>query len=622
MHLKLSRFSLIIMILCLSYLGFELLYNAYTLITVDEFWFAHRAYQYKSGLPYKDFSPYKTVLGYYLLLFPMLFTKGIITTLITIKNFIAILNVAFLLLASVWMQRLLPKRSVIFGLLILLTSQVMLFYSTDIRVDLFGYWLGLFSLLAILEKRYILAGILLGLGFCFTQKVIWYWFASDAALGIYWLLHTRDFKTLKHIVFFNLSALAIVTIYLFAWSMLSSWHIVYQNMFIDASAMYKLDWYDNARYGYWRYLILRDPFIFLLWPISFITLFITHKHDEKYWDRFLIIIYALMIWLCLLPYKQIFPYYLQVIIPITFVFYSALFSWLMDIIHHRDDIEYLIIDKLGLNIFLSLYSILIISVKIVFDLPAAYLLILSIPLLVSLFFTTPRVTKMDFTYSLSTALILTAIIFPFRFFVLTLQNHNGDYQKANLMAMMNLLDKNDDYLAGIELFYDKNQPIPGMRHLMGPAIAYLYQPTKKLRAVMLDSLYEDPTATPEKIIHNLDTSNVKLYVNNYRLAFLPPSLLTYLQNNFQHYWGSIYLYAPSISAGTHQMALKFTGKYRIESNQHEISINHKMYNDSDIIYLTKGSLLTQSKQDFKLQYIPHLSMPDKFRKDDFEKFLF
>src|SRR3990167_7391495 len=83
---KKPYFWLILVSFCLCYLIFEFFFNAYTMLTVDEFWFAHSVFRFAHLLPYRDFFPYKTVLGYYFLLFPLLLGNGIFSTLILIKN--------------------------------------------------------------------------------------------------------------------------------------------------------------------------------------------------------------------------------------------------------------------------------------------------------------------------------------------------------------------------------------------------------------------------------------------------------------------------------------------------------------------------------------------------------
>ena len=112
-------------------------------------------------------------------------------------------------------------------------------------------------------------------------------------------------------------------------------------------------------------------------------------------------------------------------------------------------------------------------------------------------------------------------IYPLTLVPVKIASLNNDYQQANVQATQALLQDGGDYVAGIELIYNKTQPIAGIRHLMGPAIDYLHAPTPQLKEVMLASLYEDPDATVDTVINALKKSSVKFYVNNYRMNALP-----------------------------------------------------------------------------------------------------
>lgn len=491
-------FMLALFLLCAAYFLFELFFNSHTMITVDEFWFAHRAYEYKSGLPYRDFSPYKTVLGYYFLLLPMLLVHGIFNTLIATKHLIALANAAIILFAADWLTKYFSKAAVLTSVFLLLSSQTFLTYSTNIRVDLFAYWFCLFAFLYLLDKRFIIAGILLALGFMTSQKTIWYIAATNAALLMNWLTVERTRDYFFSIIKCNLTLIYLIGLYLLGWSNIAGFHAVFANIFQDASAMYQLDWYDSARALYWKVIITHNPLLFLLAPFTLLTI------GDK--TRRFATIYALTILICLIPYKQVFPYYMQVTFPAFLVLYASFFSWLFPLIGSR------------------FYNVMLVTA----------LFILS--------------------------------LYPFTQFTTQLPNINNQYQRAHVQTILNLLNNETDYVAGIELIYDKNQPIAGLRHLMGPAVDYLYQPTAKLKTVMLPSLYEDPSATQDSVIKALENSKVKFYINNYRMENLPPKIKQYLANNYTHLAGSLYIYAPLATPNQPILHLLFSGNYSINGH--------------------------------------------------------
>src|SRR5436190_991739 len=515
MHVKTQYFLFSLICLLAAYLGFELYFNSHTLITVDEFWFAHRTYQFKSGLPYLDFAPYKTILGYYLLLPPMLISHGIMPTLLAMKNYLAILNTGVLFAGAIYLNKLFNKPAVLIALIIILTSQIMLFFSTNIRVDLLGYWFGFFSFLCVLDnikqaKLYLLplAGFLLGLAFCCSQKAIWYLAATNVAFTAIWLLSRQTLTYLRSTLLFNSAAAVIIIAYFIFWSSLTSWALVYHSIFTEAAAMYQLDLYAPLRKEFWEFLLIYNPLYFALWPLTILSLLVKIDDDTEYQRRFFTVIYALFLLACLIPYKQIFPYYLQVSLPVTFVLYSSFFSWLLNSCNNNLSLRsnpYLIWS------FCVIYSAIVVYFVYALQLGKVNLFICLIPLLIGILMQF-KLTASDKTNLLSTMLItllFVGLLYPTINTLYLLRRYDGHYQKANIVMLQTLLQQNDSYIAGIELLYTQSQIIPGLRHLMAPAIAYLYHPTAKLRAVMLPSLYEDPNATQSSVISALTKAPIK-----------------------------------------------------------------------------------------------------------------
>ncbi|MBX3709025.1 MAG: hypothetical protein KIT56_00070 [Gammaproteobacteria bacterium] len=619
---------------CLFYFISEYFYHHYTMLAVDEFWFAHRIYQYKDSLPYRDFAPYKTVLGYYLLLIPMLFTHDIMQSLMVTKNFIALVNASLLFISSLWLSKFFSRAGILTSLFFLISSEILLSYASQIRVDLLGYWFCFFSLLLLLENRFLLAGMVIGLGFITTQKAIWHIFASNVALiiglvEVYWFRTERTFKPIKNIVLFNLTYMIIIISYLMFWSWVSDWHTVFNSVFNEASAMYHLDWYNAARLPFWKTITLYNPLLFLLWPTTLFSLFITYQNDQHYHSRAFIVIYVSLILFCLIPFKQVFPYYMQVTIPIFFALYATFFTWLFDIFSAKNNPK-LITKEIYLWSMLVIYLCALLFLVIKLQLPKPYLLIGLIPCIIITYITShypvqKKITSLSFQLILITATFI-GVIYPCLLLPAKINYLHGAYQKANIQAINMLLNDGSDYVAGIELIYNKTQPIPGLRHLMGPAIDYLYAPTPKLKSVMLASLYEDPNATVTSTITALKKSSVKFYVNNYRIMALPPQLKTFLHSQYAHWWGSIYLYSPKIAKEAQVITLKFSGRYRIESEPTSIVyLNGKRYANHYTIYLNKGNYQSKSTSDYRLQLMPDdesLKIDAQFKNDSWKKMIF
>lgn len=639
-------FIFVVLGLCGLYLLGEFLLNTYLMISVDEFWFAHRIYQYKFGLPYRDFAPYKTVSGYYLLLLPLLFSHGIPQALISIKNVLALLNTAVLFIASLWLSRFFSRSAILISLALLILSETFLTYSTQIRVDLLSYWLGLFSLLFLLEKRPVFAGLMLGLAFTFSQKVIWYAAASNAALLFdvyYHELENKKFgsrskislldtswlhKLCKNLFLFNATFFLPIALYILCWSITADSKTVLNSLFHEAAIMYRLDTYDQARTLFWSIIIYYNPLLFLLWPATLVTLFIAQPDPRAYRLNGLVVVYALTVLCCLIPYKQVFPYYMQVTFPVFFVLYAAFFTWLIKLFREATP-PVLLLPSTILIALTGLLLILISSILCKFDLPLVDLLIPAILAGIAGFAVVPRFmhgTQLKNLISplIAISFVFTGVIYPAFTTLPKYLSLNGSYQKANLRAISTLLQPDGDYLAGIELIYNKNQPIAGLRHLMLPAVEFLAHPTPALRTVMLASLYEDPDASIASVIRALKLSPVKFYVNNYRIAALPQVIKDVLDTEYAHLWGSIYLYAPLIPSGHRVFELKFAGKYRIDA-VHPVKINGHLFLPQTQAAFAKKLYISDTAYPFRLRLLVdiHTSqlLSSSFQQDEPERML-
>jgi len=599
--------------LCLLYLGTEVFLNRYNMLAIDEFWFAHLIYHYQDALPYRDFAPYKTVLGYYLLLLPMLTSKGILSTLFFTKQIITLINTFIFFGSSWWLTRYFSRTAIIASLVLLMTSDIVLSYSTNIRVDLLGYWFCFFALLFLLEQRFFLAGLLLGLGFITTQKAVWYIFAADIALAAHWLVFTRNKKMIGCIVYCNIAIAGVIACYIAFWSWIADWNTVITSIFHEASVLYHLNWYDSARKLFWANIILFNPLLMALWPLSLISLFVTFNDDESYSYRLFAVITGFIILLCLIPYKMIFPYYMQVTLPILLILYAAFFTWLFTLFQANKTIK-ILIPRTMLWLLLIFYIGIMIYVLVEFKLPDIYLLICLIPLLLGTFITYhiklgPGMNVL-FRNLIFITMLFTGVIYPLSQIYLKMIKFHGDYQQAHINVINTLLQDGSDYVAGIELIYNKTQPIAGMRQLVGPAIDYLSSSSAELRPFMLASLYQDPNATSASVIAELKNADIKFYVNTYRIAALPANIRNYLQSQYEHFWGSIYLYAPGIAMGTNKVTLKFSGRYMIESPaMTQVIFNGKSYATKTILYIKKGTYLSSANHDYRLKLMPEEIKP-------------
>jgi hypothetical protein len=632
-----ANYSVGIIAVCFLYFVVQFFYVSYAALSVDDFWLAFHTYHYKSALPYRDFAPYKTILGYYFLVVPMSIFHGVLTPLINTKIFVALINTGFLLLAASWLKKFFSPLSVFTGLVLVISTHFFLSYGSEIRVDMLAFWFCLISVLWLFENKYALAGISLGVGFLISQKALWHIFAIDSALIGYLLLNnlsalkqkqkTAFFAQCKPIFLFNLFIVLPIIVYIAIWSYYSSFHTVMRSIFYEAYLVSAIETYNRYRLAYWAVSISNNPLFFLLWPLALLSLMVKPTNDKNVLKRIFLLIYTTVITAMIITYKQPFLYNMTVLIPPYFLLYTAFFSWLFDIYQDKNSITLLFSRKSAL-LFVGIYLSAIVLIVCKLSLLLAYLMICFFPLLLMRYlFSSPQNNALLKSVSLTVIMLITlftGVIYPLTHFAGSLDEMDGHYQKYMMNLANTLLEGGGDYLAGEAIFYNKEQPINGLKHIGVATLEYLYQPKVSSREFMeLESLYSS-SDTVEQILISLKNSHIKFFVNNNRFVQVPPKIKDYLLSEFQHFWGSIYLYAPLVGKNQQTVLIKFDGKYKLES-QKEIIFDGHILKPHAFISLNVGNHISSASQRYRLRFIPeHIPHPLNFnyQKDDWQRLLF
>lgn len=597
-----QKFFVILFSLCLAYLIYELIYIPYWALSADEFVFARHIYEYTYHLPYRDFPPYKTILGYYVLSLPLWFSQHILAPLFYIKTEIALLNTLALGLTCYWGTQFFSRSALLITALAILANQTFLLYGTDLRVDMLTCWFCLFAALAILDKRFMLAGLCMATAFLISQKALWTYVAINGGLALCFCLFTSGIYTWRALVKFNTATALPILGYIVFWSLLSDQQTVLHNLFYEAYIQAGIDWYTPIYLTCWLVVLNHGPMLFFLWPLTFISLSKEYNHSETIQRRLFILISSSIALLLFVSYKQAFPYNFVFTIPALFLLYADFFTWFL-----RND--HVVIQN---KFVVWFYAGLLFSIVYLADLSAWYYLAIFIPLLLS------SVAQANFKRQIILCIfVLTGIILPFISSFNISRHADGRYQQTMLQLTADLLQDGSSYVGGIPYLYNRDQSIDGMQNLIGPALEYLYQPTPKLATLLLPSLYLAPT-NQQEILQAFEKKPVKVIIDNYRIKYLPSSILNYINNNYQQYNGSVYLYAPLITSSQLSFRLKFSGTYQITANKKQaIRLDGKIKQPGILVNLRAGDHITDAQQDYRLVYMPTMpanSYP-KYTKD-------
>lgn len=319
-------------VLCVLYLGIEWAYIARLPFVMDEFQGARTVYRLLSETPYVDFKPYKTVLGYYLQLPPMLLSDDPWRQMMLVKQAMALATAGSILVAAKMLRRHFAAFSILAATLMLVSMSTFLERSAAFRVDMLTSLFGLFALIFLLDRRIVVGGLLAGVSFLVSQKGIYFILCSGFGLGAYWLLQQRERRAFLECIRFSLAALAPIAVYFSFWAVLGSTEtvvheVLVKNQHIALQKMYEI------RHFWWQ-TISRNPLFWILPLVGFGQIIFYRRHGEEAATEsegagiarrdWILLTYGLALLGLCLWHKQPWPYFFVLIIP-TFWILIAVF---------------------------------------------------------------------------------------------------------------------------------------------------------------------------------------------------------------------------------------------------------------------------------------------------------
>jgi hypothetical protein len=252
------RFQVFLLALVAIYLSLQMIYVARLPLVMDEFAGAREAYRVAHGVPYRDFLPYKTVIGYAIQAVPAHLAETTWSRLMAIKIEIVLINAAMLAIVGVWLSRRYRAPAVLFALAVIICSSTFLERSSELRVDLLTAWAGVVSLLALMDGKPALAGAFAAISFGISQKAALFIMASDISLLALCAQPDRRRSSVKMLVTFNATVLAGIALYVVAWSAVSDLDVVMRQVFGVARDVASITVY-SIRWHYWRQVLVRNP---------------------------------------------------------------------------------------------------------------------------------------------------------------------------------------------------------------------------------------------------------------------------------------------------------------------------------------------------------------------------
>jgi hypothetical protein len=304
-------------LLCGAFFWLELDYCRQLPLVMDELQGASAVYRLRNLVPYVDFTPYKTVLGYYVQLPFMLLHRDLWSQMMAVKIGMAGIT-ALVLFACGWaLTRVIRADAVVLATAVLLAMSTFLERATELRVDMLTSLAGLVSFVLLLSRRYAWAGFACGLSFLISQKGVYFFAAGGFALFARGLLLARAQWRWRDAVLFCLVALAMIGVYLLAFGALGSFDAV-AGLAIARPAQIALadDYKHLARF--WLATLQRNPYFYSLAILGIGGALERARRSQSELD-WMIFAYAGPILLMCVAHKQPWPYFFVLLLPTLWV---------------------------------------------------------------------------------------------------------------------------------------------------------------------------------------------------------------------------------------------------------------------------------------------------------------
>lgn len=323
-----KQFRRLLLLLALGYLALQALYIAHNPLVMDEFDGAAEAHQLTRALPYRDYLPYKTVLGYYAQLPAVELGGEVWSALMLAKGEMALINALMVVVAGRLLARRLRRDAVLAALTMGIVMSTFLERSADLRVDMLTSWAGLASLLLLLERRFAAAGALCALSFLVSQKGALYFIAANAAIVLARALHRAWRELVRDGVRFNASWAIVIGLYVAFWSMLAGPAKVIRATFLGHVAETAIGTLGDIRGRFWHQTLVRNPYFWALCIAAVIVLGAIELRRRTGDDstRAVITVYGAVMLALAAWYRQPWPYFFVIVVPTFWVLHAAFFD--------------------------------------------------------------------------------------------------------------------------------------------------------------------------------------------------------------------------------------------------------------------------------------------------------
>jgi hypothetical protein len=313
-----STHLLLIGLLCTAYLGIEISYIVRLPLVMDEFGTARSIWEAAEKVPYRDYAPPKTVLGYYFLAPLLRSIDAVWPSLIAVKVQIAVSFALALFVAfGFWPREGGRSAASILALLVLVPMSTFLERSAELRVDPLMAVCALLAAWALARRRVVAAGVIAGVALLVTQKSVYIVVAAGFGLVVATWMHAGWRPAMFAIVRYGGAVAAVLASYIAVWWVVSGDLIaVLRPTFYDENIV-KIatgDLYPGIRQKFWSQTFLRNP---LFWLLSLLAIGerLVRARTAR-WGELAAATTAAALLVLSVMHKQPWPYFFVLVIPV------------------------------------------------------------------------------------------------------------------------------------------------------------------------------------------------------------------------------------------------------------------------------------------------------------------
>ncbi len=314
-RLESSRFPLALAAILGAYLVVSIAYTIRLPLVMDEFQGARAVSDAGRGVPYRDYLPYKTVLGYYLQWPFLSIGADLWTRMVAVKIAMAALTAAVLGAVCLRLRRWLDDAAILLALATLVSHSTFLERSAELRVDMPTALAGILSLTALLAPAAGVAGLLSALAFCVSQKGVYYVVAGGVALLV--AGSGARFERWRPSLRFWAGAAAGLGAYLAAWTAVAGPEPVLRATFVRPQRVALEHIYD-IHAAFWTQTLERNPGFYAI-AAACLVLVLREGWRRGSWRMRLVGCYAVVLTVLAVAHRQPWPYFFVLWLPTLFV---------------------------------------------------------------------------------------------------------------------------------------------------------------------------------------------------------------------------------------------------------------------------------------------------------------